>query len=328
MSDGTGAVAPTWAQIVETIGSMDPAELAATMPAVPDTAELVSHFPELGAVDQRDLAIEGPHGPVDARLYRLPGTEVAAAFVWVHGGGFIGGDLAMPEAHWVALALAARGTPVLSVEYRKCLRGVHYPVPSDDVVAAWRWAVSHADELGTNAGHLHLGGASAGGKLTAGATKRLRDSAGPLPASLVLAYPLLHSALPEPGADLTDALARVPGSMQFTPDLVHDINLNYAGSEAAFADPHVFAGNGDVSGQPPVYILNSDADLLRASGEAYGEQLRAAGVPVIVELEPDTQHGHLNEPYTSGGQQSVDRIAQWLAGGWRQASSSSTSRST
>ena len=35
----------------------------------------------------------------------------------------------MLEAHWVSLALAARGFGVLSLDYRKALRGVHYPVP-------------------------------------------------------------------------------------------------------------------------------------------------------------------------------------------------------
>ena len=97
----------------------------------------------------------------------------------------------------------------------------------------------------------------------------------------------------------------------FTPSTVREINVNFAGS--ALDDPYAFAANGDVSGQPPVYILNSDADPLRSSGEAYAAQLAEAGVEVRLEIEPDTEHGHLNEPDSPGGRRSIDRLVRWLA---------------
>ena len=86
-----------------------------------------------------DLIVESPHGPQPARVYRdETATPTGRALVWVHGGAFIGGYLDMPESNWVALELAARGIPVFAVDYTKCLGDVHYPVPSDDVLAAWR----------------------------------------------------------------------------------------------------------------------------------------------------------------------------------------------
>ena len=287
-------------------------EVAAHLPLSPSTAELTSHFPELAAVQVEDVAIDGPHGAVSAGLYRVPDGPASAALVWVHGGGFVFGDLDMPEAHWVGLALAARGFPVLSVDYRKCLRGVHFPVPSDDVLAAWSWAVINSHELAVPTAAVHLGGSSAGGNLAAGVAKRLRDGAGPMPASLLLAYPVLHDSLPAPSEELQAALARLQPTISFTPEATRDMNLQFAGSEDALRDPYAFAGNGDVSGQPPVYILNSEADTLRSSGELYAEQLRAGGVDVTVQYEPGTQHGQLNEPYTEGGQLSLDRMANWL----------------
>jgi acetyl esterase len=309
MNDPEELVMPSWAQIIEALEA-DPG--AMTGGASPSTADLVADFPELAVVDVRDLTLDGPHGDIPARRYRIPGAEAAAALVWVHGGGFIGGDLDMPEAHWVGLTLAARGFPVLSVEYRKCLRGVRFPVPSDDVLAAWQWAVAHADELGSSPDRLHLGGASAGANLTAGVAKRLRDGAGPLPASLVLVYPLVHGVLPALSDELQTALDRIAPMMTFTPEVVRDINLQFTGSEAALADPYAFAANGDVGGQPPVFILNSEADALRASGEAYAEQLRDAGVDVTLGLEPRAGHGHLNEPANAGGQASLERMTRWL----------------
>ena len=73
----------------------------------------------LGAagIDVTEIVIEGRHGEIPARGYRGPAPAAGAALIWAHGGGFIGGDLDMPEAHWVAVELARRGIPVLSIDY-------------------------------------------------------------------------------------------------------------------------------------------------------------------------------------------------------------------
>jgi acetyl esterase len=307
MTDDPSTAGSGWRGVIASLEASTPEELQAKMPGT-GTPQLVRDFPEFGAVEFRDLDIEGPGGPVPARSYWRRNSGRGTGLVWIHGGGFIFGHLDMDEAHWVALALAARGITVVSVDYRKCLHGVHYPVPSDDVLAAWLWAMKHAGRVGIDRRSMHIGGASAGGNLAAGVTKRLRDGAGPTPSSTVLVYPVLHSPLPPPSATLRDALAQrnldaAPGSF---------LETNYAGSDAALRDPYAFAGNGDVSRQPPVYILNAEADALRASGELYASQLQSSGVVVRVEFEPDTIHGHLNEPYSEGGRRSIDRIAAWL----------------
>ncbi len=144
-----------------------------------DTASLKRRFPHLAGVETADIRIDGPHGRlVPARLYRDAAAPASGrALVWVHGGAFIGGYLDMPEANWVALELAARGIPVLSVDYVKCLGDVHFPEPTDEVRTAWEHARAHAEELfGVDADAVLLGGASAGGNLTAGAVAQLQDA--------------------------------------------------------------------------------------------------------------------------------------------------------
>lgn len=294
-------------QIVEFLESQD-AELPLS---AMDTTEIFRRFPELGNVDVRDVVIDGPHGDISGRVYK--GTKGSGTgLVWVHGGAFIGGDLNMPEAHWVSLAVAAKGFVVLSLDYHKALRGVHYPVPSDDILAGWLWATDHADDLGAQPKDLHLGGASAGANLVAGVTKRLRDGAGRQPASLVLVYPIVHPELPPLSAELEAKVAGEKPAVSFPAEAVREFNLQYAGSENAFGDPYAFAANGPLAGQPPVYILNSEVDFLRASGEAYGEELRIAGVDVTVATELGTHHGHLNGPDEPGAFASIDRLTSWL----------------
>lgn len=277
-----------------------------------DHASLLSIYPELAAVPTVDVDIPSPEGKVPGRLYRAP-DEAVAGLVWVHGGAFIAGNLDMPEAHWVSLYLASHGITVLSLDYRKALHGIRYPAPSNDVLAGWQWAVENLDALGlTTAEDLHLGGASAGAALTAALTGRLRDGAGQMPASLLLAYPLVHAELPPISEELQGKMAGVPDDLAFGPDFIRDINLNFAGSEEKFRDPHAFAGEGGLEGFPPVYIINSEADTLRASGELFAAQLEAAGAPVRMETEPGSMHGHLDHPHTALARHSVEQMLAWL----------------
>ena len=277
-----------------------------------DTAGLIAAFPELGSVTISTPEIPGPNGPVAGRLYLPAAPASGVAFVWAHGGAYLWGDLEMPESNWVGLALAARGIPVLCLDYRKALHGVHHPVLSDDVLAGWTWAAEHADALGVSADRLHLGGASAGANLACGVALRLRDAGRRVPRSLVLCYPTMHSDLPEPSAELATALA---ASGQADPGfnaLAREVNLHHVGTEAGMADPYAFPANAALGGLPPSFILNAEFDGLRASADAFAVQLAAAGVPVRVEFEPGARHGQLNEPMTDAGQRSLARIAGWL----------------
>lgn len=264
-----------------------------------DTESLRRRFPRLAGVRVADATVEAPSGQIPVRVYTPPQPS-GPALVWVHGGGFIGGYLDMPESNWVAMELGARGIRVLAVDYTKCLGGTHYPVPSDDVLAAWRAAPSllGADDLGT--ADLMLGGASAGGNLTAGVVARLRDAGQAVPAGLVLVYPALHPDGAHPGEH--------PGEN----DPHAQLSLNFAGSAEAMADPHVFPGLGRTDGFPPTLVVVCEEDGLRPSGEAFAASLGAAGVPVDLRVEAGAEHGHLNEPADPAASRSLAAIAGWI----------------
>jgi acetyl esterase/lipase len=267
-----------------------------------DDASLRRRFPHLAAVEAWDMRIDGPHGLVAARVYRDPSAAASGrALVWVHGGAFIGGHLDMPESHWVALELAARGIPVVAVDYTKCLGDVHFPVPSDDVLAAWRHVRANAlDLVGVAPEQLLLGGASAGGNLTAGVTARLRDAGEPLPGGLVLVYPVVHPNGPAASSELD--LGSPHGQL----------TLNFVGSEDALVDPHAFAALGSGEGFPPTLIVVCEHDALRPSGEAFAALLDDAGVDVALHLEPGADHGHINEPSDPTALPTVEEVANWV----------------
>ena len=281
----------------------------------PSDAELIAHDPSLADVEVTEPLITGRGVQVPARLYRrreIGRAHGGAALVWVHGGAFLGGDLTGPEAHWVGLALAAKGIPVLSLTYRMALNGSRFPDASDDVLAGWNWAVDHADELGVAPDRLHLGGASAGGNLTAGVAKRLRDGAGRPPASLLLAYPLLHAELPEWEPEELQALQNSEGPL-FTAEWVKDLGMHYVGATDLFSDPYAFPANGGLAGLPPTLIFNCEFDTLRISGEVFARDLASAGVEVEVKTVTGAAHGSLAEPLKPAGPDSLALMTHWLS---------------
>ncbi|MBP1133787.1 acetyl esterase/lipase [Arthrobacter sp. PvP023] len=269
----------------------------------------------------RTVDVPGPNGPVPVRIYGGPSDGGAAAdgvsdgglpaLVWLHGGGFAGGGLDMREADQLAREVAARsGGIVLSVDYRLARDGVHFPVPHEDVLAAWLWAVEHAEELGAEPRTLCLGGASAGGNLAVGAALYLKDSGHQLPAKLVLAYPFLHAELPESGEPEAARMAGLPPILRFTADDCRAMVENYIGGPLLMASSYAMPGHADPAGLPPAAVLVSEYDDLRQSAELFIGGLRAAGIPVEHRLEPGATHGYLNH---SAGLGIVRRGLQFLA---------------
>ena len=259
-----------------------------------------------------DTTAPGPHGDIRVRIYTPADGTAGPLFVWCHGGGWLGGDLEMPEADHVAREICARTSAVVvSVDYRLAVDGVHYPVPHDDVVAAIRWARSA--DLGADSTRFTVGGASAGANLVAGAVLRLRDEGDRLPDSQLLIYPLVHPQLPPLSADIAAAVAPLPPALAFAPEILGPVVENYLGGPLDSATPYAMAALGSVTGLPPTLIINCEYDALRASGEAFAEQLAAAGVTTHMTMAPEVLHGHLNQPWLAATQDSLALMAEWVS---------------
>src|SRR5215831_5291046 len=122
------------------------AELAAAAPA-PDTAGM--------KIEDRIVPAD-PDVPV--RIYRP--HEAQGAIVWLHGGGFVMGDLDT-EHPWAARVADGSGTVVVSVGYRRAPEH-RFPAALDDACAVLTWTAGHAAELGIDPERIALGGYSAG----------------------------------------------------------------------------------------------------------------------------------------------------------------------
>ncbi len=260
-----------------------------------------------------DIEVDGPAAGVDpgvpnrlgsdrvrVRAYTPelePGGSAWATLVWAHGGSFVRGTLDWPEADWVSRQFAEAGVQVYSVDYVLISDTVKAPAPSNDVAAVFQWAASRV----APSSPLVLGGASAGGHLAVLAAlaqaEAARDGDGRAADAVLLEYPTLHR-VQRPDPALAAATAALPEQRRFDSARIAQMYASYLGDGAA---PSVDAIAGEMPAArlallPPTTMVHADADELRASGEQFAEQLRAAGVAVTEAIEPGTVHGYLNRP--------------------------------
>jgi acetyl esterase len=234
-----------------------------------------------------ELTVDGADGQLAARHYAPdePGGP-HPLLVFLHGGGFVIGDL---QTHDQACRLLARhaGVHVLSVDYR--LAPEHpFPAAGEDAWAAFRWAAENAERLGADPGRLAIGGDSAGGNLSAVVAQRTARSGGPAVALQLLFYPATDRAGSYPSLDL------FADGFFLTRDEIDWFHRNYSVGVDAL-DPRLSPLRGaDLSGLAPALVVTAGFDPLRDEGEAYAAALTDAGNHVRLRREGALVHGFIN----------------------------------
>jgi acetyl esterase/lipase len=264
-----------------------------------------------------DALVDGPHGDVPVKVYLPSAGQDSGPYplvVWCHGGGWIEGGHATNGGDPEAAELCARvGAVVVSPDYRLATEGIWYPLPVDDVLATWAWALQNCTSWGATAERTAIGGGSAGGNIAAGVALRLRDEGGILPSTLILNVAPLHTDLPA----LTDAQRESFCLNEISEELWRrGIRLgleNYLGAPASEAPIYVAPGTGDPSGLPPTLLITAEYDILRISSERFARSLDAAGVPYKLVVAPGVGHGHTSAPWLKAAQDTFDEITAWLA---------------
>ena len=219
-----------------------------------------------------------------ARKTRSP----TPAVLHIHGGGYIAG---VPAMNFKALRRLSSELDclVVSVDYRLAPR-TRFPGALEDNHAALGWLHANAHELGIDRARIAVMGDSAGGGHAAALAIAARDRGQHALAFQVLIYPMLDDrtgstrapSSPRMGAQMWTAQANVFGwtSLMGVP----------AGSPAA---PYgaVPARVDDLAGLPPAWIGVGSLDLFHDEDIVYAARLKAAGVPVILELVDGAYHG-------------------------------------
>ncbi|MGF1456598.1 MAG: alpha/beta hydrolase [Alphaproteobacteria bacterium] len=260
---------------------------------------------------RQDAGIPGPAGDIPVRVYdaednALMSTAQRPTLVYLHGGGWVIGDLDTHEGACARLA-AASGARVLAVEYRKA-PDHPFPAAPDDVLAVHDWIEAKGATFGIDPRRLAYAGDSAGGNLTAVLMHDLAAAGRSLPKAQILIYPATDLNMTGPiFEDLANAYVLPPALCTWFRD-------QYLPAGARQDDPRVSPMMSPHLGQqPPAFIITAGHDVLRPQGEAYAEALKAAGVAVTYEEAEGLVHGFINfNAALPTSEAALRRMGEWL----------------
>jgi len=236
-----------------------------------------------------DVTAPGRDGAsrVSLRIYRpLELAVPAPALFWTHGGGFIQGTPSQDEAANIAFAREL-GITVAAVRYR--LAPEHpFPAAIDDIYAGLSWLFDEAEARGIDRSRIAIGGASAGGGLTAALALVAHDRDEVRPAFQLLVYPMLDDRTVL-RTDIDPRRLRMwsPGSNRFG-------WASYLGRRPGSPDVSPYeapARRDDLSGLPPAWIGVGTLDLFHDEDLDYARRLEAAGVACEVHVVEGAFHG-------------------------------------
>lgn len=233
------------------------------------------------------LVLTGPATPVHevfdtavtdvpVRVYRPTSAPATAAIVFLHGGGWVLGDLELADTTCRDLAVHS-GASVVSVDYR--LAPEHrFPAAFEDALAVTRALLDEASGLAVDPTRVAVAGDSAGGNLAAATALALRQH----PRGLrhqALIYPVTHVRV----GTTPSYRAFTDGHFLRTRDMQWFVD-HYA-PEADPTDPRVAPLEvSDLRGAASATVVLAECDPLHDDGTRYTERLREANVPVEAHL--------------------------------------------
>ena len=235
----------------------------------------------------RDSTIPTDVWDIPVRLYRpAAALDVSPVTLYIHGGGFMVGDLDTNDT--VAWGLAEEtGAVVLSTHYRLAPENP-FPAAHDDCYAVLCHLHDHAADFGIDSTRIAVCGDSAGGNLAATVALAARDRGGPVLCGQAVLYPgfrtdgTLPSFTTYGEAPLQSATATQKYRKNYMPDPASHTN--------PYACPLMTEHYGDL---PPALIHVAAIDAARDEGKLYAERMAEAGCDVTYRLAEGMIHSFM-----------------------------------
>jgi acetyl esterase/lipase len=240
-------------------------------------------------VEVTDHAVTGYGGGeiVVTVLRRSDHEGVANPGVYlIHGGGMVGGSrwaVAPMLVEWVL----QYGAVAAAVDFRLAPE-FGDPVPVEDCYAGFEWFAGSAEAFGFDPRRVLIGGQSAGGGLSAGTTLLARDRGGPMPAAMLLMWPMLDDRNQTVSAQQIDGVGiwdRTSNETGWTALL---------GDRRGSADVSIYAAPAratDLSGLPAAYIEAGSAEVFRDEAVAFASGMWQAGGSAELHIWAGGFHG-------------------------------------
>lgn len=240
---------------------------------------------------------------VKVRIYRPSNEhELCPGLIFIHGGGFYGGDLEVVQNPCKALAEKAN-TVVISIDYTLAPEGP-YPQGLNDCDTVVQYIYEHAKDLGIDPTKISISGDSAGGNLAAGCV--LRDILKKRYAIkyMALLYPLVilsQQSIADYEWSLdqyevkenNDLVIRAIHSIKNCMPLINEL---YIQDETPLENPELSPLLvEDLTQFPKTLIITAEYDFLRIQGEVYAKRLHESGVDVRLIRYQGMDHAFLDK---------------------------------
>jgi acetyl esterase len=257
--------------------------------------------PAMKAVTDVDL------GSADGSTIRLrilvPSADPRGVMLYLHGGGWVVGDIEGSES--LARRLAADMNLVVALADYRLAPEWPFPAAVEDSVAALAWLAAHREDFGSPSLPLLLAGDSAGANLAIVAAGRGLRHGRPQVDLMLLAYPVTDCDVDRPSyLDPANQLVLTRESMQWF--LGH-----YAGGQDARHPDISPLRAADLSGFPSTVMMLAEHDPLRDEGVAFARRLAAVGALVDVRTFEGQMHGFFS---LLGVLPASDRAIEYLTG--------------
>ena len=199
--------------------------------------------------------------------------------LYLHGGGYIGGDLEYALGFGSVLAVQT-GTKVFCAAYR--LAPEHpFPAALEDAVTAYQYLLSK----GYGPEHITLCGESAGGGLCYSLCMKLRELGTALPCAVIAI---------SPWTDLTASGDSYNTNRHIDPSMrVEALDFYASNYTTDRSDPLVSPLFGTLEGLPPSLIFVGGDEIMLSDSADMDAALKAAGCKSQLVVKPQRWHGYL-----------------------------------
>lgn len=236
-------------------------------------------------VEDRIIAVYG-NRQTPIRIYTPEGEGPFPALIYIHGGGWVFGELDQFD-NLCRMFTHTAGCVTISVDYGLAPE-YKFPHPVEECYAVSQWVFEHADEFKIRKDKIAIGGDSAGGNLSAVVCQVARDRGGSMPSLQLLLYPSvdLLSETESKRLNSTGYLLDIDSMMYFRKQYLNSME----DASHPMASPLLAE---DLRHLPPAIVITAEYDPLRDEGEAYASALEKAGVPAKVKRFEGMIHGFL-----------------------------------
>tara|TARA_Y100001934_G_scaffold283180_1_gene401015 strand:+ start:1880 stop:2815 length:936 start_codon:yes stop_codon:yes gene_type:complete len=236
--------------------------------------------------DVSESTVPGPVREVPIRIYRPLERGEGGTLLYLHGGGWVVGNL---NTHDRVMRLLAdlSGAHVVGVDY--ALSPEHkFPTAINEVQTVIEWLQVKGESRGLDSSRLGIGGDSAGANMAVGVTQLCHQQSPGIIQFLLLyygAYGLTQSRSWEQYGNV---------EFEFTPEEKEFYLTSYLTETSEQEDPRFKVLNGNIGLLPTTFIAAAECDPLQDDSRALYDAMQAAGKQAILKIYPGVLHSFLH----------------------------------